>query len=1105
MVTAANIKIIAAEPQFLIVKCAVQDLRFLIICAHAPCSEDEGVCEAWCGHLEHQIPVQEKNMKRLCLFDANSRVGSNGSEEVGKCQAEQENIPGEMFHRWLHDAQVWLPSTFDAHQRGPGHTWTHPSGKSTGRLDHIGLSKHWATTNVQTWVEHDIDIAIKRADHSAVMMSFEVTGNTQEVAPHRRPPHLSIEELRREAAKVIRSGNAPPAIQRGHLTDATWQWVQYKKALWKDLRKAQKRARDCWLQQFFDVWAGREVSSIGQGIDRSLIYLKESLKWTSRQVTRFVRNDDRQYYASLAQQAKYADQRGDRQMLWQLLKPLLPKARGRRETSTTCQQPAAGDFQQHFMELEAGRPCALHDLLQQANDHQNARLVEAPLLWYPEQLPSRQEVEHAAHRIHPNKAPGCDNLPSATMRYSTSLYSEDITKIFLKSWILGVEPLTWKGGPICPLWKGGGKPEQASNYRGITLLSVLGKQWHAVIRRKLFDHVSPEKPLGQLGGFRHQQTGFGTLFIRSFAHMARHLGLSDGCIYMDIRGAFHHMLRQMIYKGGSWPTPLVEHLAREGFPLKEIQTAARVDIASTDPGLARTVREAHSYTWAYMQGDEQNAFETLRGTRPGSPLADLAFNHLAGRLITDMHAELRAVGVLQDNEGGMPILSRPIAWVDDIAVPLVATTPQSLMDKIAAATEVMACVTERYGMRLNFKAAKTEAIANLRGPGSAKLKRELYIQGQGHLPLQPSKRVDLPTTLRIVTSYKHLGARMASECSMEVEIQTRIATARHTFRMLQKKIFGARKLSPATRLSLLEPLVLSALFHNAGFWDQLTPRQHGRLSHCTTGWQRYITGDMRKNGDSLLDASFRSKWELEDLDTRLCRSRLLALIATFQNSRNLAWEAVKQLPTEAAGTWAHQVRKAMSWVSQLDEELLPKEHLKWDYGDIEKWIATTPNLAQKIRRLSRKHTKQEAMIREAFDHHMDIHRIFLARGIQVQLPEYQGHHASQDAFECDQCARSFSSRAALSVHRWKSHSELSEERKFVFGPICPSCNVNYWTPIRMQHHLRYSRLKGSGCYYDLHSNYVPLTEPVQFTKPPSLKGVFRLPAYDTQTYHHPEV
>lgn len=93
------------------------------------------------------------------------------------------------------------------------------------------------------------------------------------------------------------------------------------------------------------------------------------------------------------------------------------------------------------------------------------------------------------------------------------------------------------------------------------------------------------------------------------------------------------------------------------------------------PGVRYLVHNLHPHTWLRLvQADEHlsdaTASRTLRGSRPGSPLADATFNLILTEILAGLERDIRGHPSFQARRETTPAISPLLCWVDDIAIPL---------------------------------------------------------------------------------------------------------------------------------------------------------------------------------------------------------------------------------------------------------------------------------------------------------------------------------------------------------------------------------------------------------------------------------------------------
>ena len=102
-----------------------------------------------------------------------------------------------------------------------------------------------------------------------------------------------------------------------------------------------------------------------------------------------------------------------------------------------------------------------------------------------------------------------------------------------------------------------------------------------------------------------------------------------------------------------------------------------LDQAAAPLPVVQLLRCCHSHTW-YTLGSSDVLHQTEQGSRPGSPLADVAFNSLMALVLQELQQHLDQCGPLQTAFVRLGLRALPVAWVDDLAIPVVSTHSQNL-------------------------------------------------------------------------------------------------------------------------------------------------------------------------------------------------------------------------------------------------------------------------------------------------------------------------------------------------------------------------------------------------------------------------------------------
>ena len=118
---------------------------------------------------------------------------------------------------------------------------------------------------------------------------------------------------------------------------------------------------------------------------------------------------------------------------------------------------------------------------------------------------SLDDVRQALHTLDPRKAPGCDGLPTRLIVMVADEIAPCVHHIFTLSLRTANLPPDWKSAIVSPVYKERGSRQQASNYRPISLLSVLSKCLEEVVFKPLYTHLNRFLPKHQ-SGFRQKDS-----------------------------------------------------------------------------------------------------------------------------------------------------------------------------------------------------------------------------------------------------------------------------------------------------------------------------------------------------------------------------------------------------------------------------------------------------------------------------------------------------------------------------------------------------------------------------------------------------------------------
>ena len=112
-----------------------------------------------------------------------------------------------------------------------------------------------------------------------------------------------------------------------------------------------------------------------------------------------------------------------------------------------------------------------------------------------------------------NKAPGEDGIPPGAFKALDNTLIEMLAILFNNVMRSGDYPNCWSTGIICPMHKSGPRND-LNNYRGITLFSVMGKLFTAILCDRITQWATATQLLPETQfGFRKSRRATDCIFI----------------------------------------------------------------------------------------------------------------------------------------------------------------------------------------------------------------------------------------------------------------------------------------------------------------------------------------------------------------------------------------------------------------------------------------------------------------------------------------------------------------------------------------------------------------------------------------------------------------
>ena len=161
---------------------------------------------------------------------------------------------------------------------------------------------------------------------------------------------------------------------------------------------------------------------------------------------------------------------------------------------------------------------------------------------------SQEEIVRCIKQLSRNKSPGKDNLLNEYFVESIELLIVPLEILFNNVLDSGCFPSQWTEGIIVPLHKKGPE-DDPKNYRGITLISCLGKLFTSVINQRIINwSTANEISTDAQFGFKAGHSTIDAIFVlqnliqRSFKNKKRLY-----CAFIDLQRAFDSVYRNALW------------------------------------------------------------------------------------------------------------------------------------------------------------------------------------------------------------------------------------------------------------------------------------------------------------------------------------------------------------------------------------------------------------------------------------------------------------------------------------------------------------------------------------------------------------------------------
>ena len=214
------------------------------------------------------------------------------------------------------------------------------------------------------------------------------------------------------------------------------------------------------------------------------------------------------------------------------------------------------------------------------------------------------EIRNFVKTLKNNKAAGIDGILNEFIKHTIDLMIPLYIKLFNRVLDTGDIPEDWLTGLIIPIYKNKGEKNDPNNYRGITLLSCLGKLFTSILNHRLTEFCENNLILKEIqAGFRKGYSTLDHIFVlKNLIDIFKSKNKKLFCCYVDYTKAFDSIWREALWH-------------------KLINCGIQGKILNVIKSMYAQIKSC-----VFLNGEKSDFFISARGVRQGENLSPLLFS-----------------------------------------------------------------------------------------------------------------------------------------------------------------------------------------------------------------------------------------------------------------------------------------------------------------------------------------------------------------------------------------------------------------------------------------------------------------------------------------------
>ena len=1068
--------IVHADPQILVVVGTYRGVRFQLTSAHAPpaCSP-EPVLLTWWSHLSTVLHRAPEGSVPLLFVDANATFArQQGVQETIDSRPACPNSK-QLLQLAAHKGLYLSPQSLDTGE--PLFSWTSPQGHRK-LIDYIATPEHWSSA-LKMCPAPNLGDLHSDFDHQPVMAQLKARVNVTDGHKGNRidsriwrmpdsqvaaaaaactcPPirwdadstsHVDVLQRHLHSYVSTQTAVATARPRNPALSMETLEMVRVHRHLRRCCRHAATLADKAFLQLCIQVWKnGCHIEPRLQKADRNArVAAARRWAWQYRYGKRMRRAMWRDKAAFTREGIQTARADGPSAFAHKLRAILRTGRRYRAPALMPCladepecpmtKEAVADSFGKYFAKAERARATPIVSLLQSS-----CHVKPAQGCLNGRNLPSLADLAAGFASLQKGRAPGISGLVPEVYRSNPLMLAIHYFPVVCKIFLRDPAPFQWRGGASACVPKPGKPPTQHQGYRAIMLFECDNKAIQKAMRPQLLKAMDALGVPDQMGGRPRHTLDMPSACVKAHLLALRRMKKNGAVIFIDSAAAYYSIVKdvlvltpqqkadsQLLHKRAEL---LFDDLQLQAEFVNIVQSSAGELDAAMSTELQRFLQQQLDTTWYVSRNNASHAFVAGSGTAPGSPLADVMFSLVFGRVLKRTAAFLKGKGMqativaeAAQGHGFTP------TWADDVSILLQTSSVESIVPAVADTISYFLDELRQAGLKANFGPGKTEALLSINGQGARKMRQQLFCQ---ECPAISFRQHGEAGSIRVTATYEYLGSLIQADGHALPSILHRRTLAREMFRPVKNRMLRNPALTVGEKTGLLRSRILTRFFYGSGLWTVGTKREQEAIDETVYGFYRsafrhVLAVSSQGYANEELAGALGLPLPRELLNVECVRTLTQLARGGFQ-------QVLQELSYDA--TWWQSVLTAMHAIG------LAKE----DVSSLDDVLSAANLPTSEVRAKCRLYIQKG--IKARWIPAADVKPRPACDTVQVIAAS-----GSSLTWICTVCQCSFLSKKDLAVHEARKHGKRAPHVLCAIGTRCEVCSTEFWRQDRLSEHLR---------------------------------------------------